>query len=65
MIDNRCDPSSKSRLFAIVGTGVGMSGFYLAGQLMGLVLVHDENRFEPFGKPCVPLDGVGIGSSLQ
>ena len=65
MIDNGCDSSSKSRLFAVVGTGVGMREFYLARQLMGLVLIHNENRFEPFRKSRVPLDGVGIGSSLE
>ena len=65
MIDNRGDPSPKSGLFAAVGAGTVMSGFYLYRQFVRLIFVHYEHGLEPLGKPGVPLDGVGIGSSLQ
>ena len=64
MIYDRRDPPSKSWLFAVVGTSIGMSGFYLTRQLVSLILIHDEYRFKPFRKSCVCLNSIGIGSSL-
>ena len=42
-----------------------MQRLHLTGELEGLEFVHDEDRLEPLGEAGIPLDGVGVGSSLQ
>ena len=36
----------------VLGARGGEEGLYLAGQLVGLLLVHDQHRLKPFVEPA-------------